>query len=59
LSAYDNFKLTLVPKSQFLTYLKDGNSNAGSFDSAAEVDQYRRIGEGTATLAVHSHIMKL
>jgi hypothetical protein len=57
--AYDYFKLTLIPKSQLLTYLKDGNSNAGSFDSAPEVDQYRRNGEGTASLAVHSHIMKL
>ena len=57
--AYDTFKLTLIPKDQLLNDLKDGKSNADSFDSAGEADQYRRISEGTASLAVHSHTLKL
>jgi hypothetical protein len=57
--ACDTFKLTLIPRDLLLKDLKDGRSNAGSFNSAAEVDQYRRIGEGTASLAVHTHIQKL
>jgi hypothetical protein len=39
--------------------MKDGNAYPGSFGSAVEADQYRRNGEATATLAVHSHILKL